>query len=202
MVATTSRPARRFARHHNHRNDPRPSTTPNTKALRVGTAWRARGRSAVRFITLSMSASTTQLSAFALAAPIHPPNRCSGSGRCRRCHGRRRASRELSRRAATRSRAVWSTRYMRAPCRKDDPMRCPVVAWREPPGRPSRDLLVAALLAHCLLAPREYAPSLARSRSPCRSDAPLLRTMVDRSHLRTESTRSPPGITLEERVGL
>ena len=46
---------------------------PKTSALRLGTESRTSGRRRVRFMTLSMSASMTQFSAFALPAAIVPP---------------------------------------------------------------------------------------------------------------------------------
>lgn len=61
--------------HHSQKNDATDSTSPNTSACRVGTVSRASGRSAVRFITLSMSASATQFSVFAPAAASPPPMR-------------------------------------------------------------------------------------------------------------------------------
>lgn len=73
MVAVASRPDIKFVVRHSHMNEPAPSARLNTRALRVGTASRASGRRAVRFITLSMSASTTQFSALALAAASIPP---------------------------------------------------------------------------------------------------------------------------------
>ena len=51
------------------------SASPNTSALRVGTAARANGRRAVRFIILSMSASATQFSVLAPPAASMPPTR-------------------------------------------------------------------------------------------------------------------------------
>jgi hypothetical protein len=55
--------------------DTAPSTSPKTSACPVGTWPLASGRRAVRFITASMSASTTQFSACALAAAPAPPSR-------------------------------------------------------------------------------------------------------------------------------
>jgi hypothetical protein len=75
MVATASRPESRLVVHHSQKNEPTDSTRPNTSALRVGTDARANGRRAVRFITLSMSASATQFSVLAPAAASKPPTR-------------------------------------------------------------------------------------------------------------------------------
>jgi hypothetical protein len=74
MAATASNAARRLVVGHSHANDSAPSVTPNTSALRVGTWCLGSGRDAVRFITASMSASATQLSALAEPAAMVPPN--------------------------------------------------------------------------------------------------------------------------------
>ncbi|SKU52730.1 Uncharacterised protein [Mycobacteroides abscessus subsp. abscessus] len=74
MVATASRPDSRLAVHHNHAKAPTPSTTPKIRALRVVTEDMASGRRAVRFITLSISASATQFRVLALAAAMTPPS--------------------------------------------------------------------------------------------------------------------------------
>ena len=68
-----SSPDSRFVVHHSQQNETAVSTSPNTRALRVGTAARASGRRAVRFITLSMSASATQFSVLAPPAASIPP---------------------------------------------------------------------------------------------------------------------------------
>jgi len=59
--------------HHSQKKEPTVNTSPSTRALRVGTASLASGRRAVRFISLSMSASATQLSVLAPPAAIIPP---------------------------------------------------------------------------------------------------------------------------------
>ena len=73
MVETASTPDNRFVVHHNQKNEPTDSTRPKINALRVGTVSRASGRSAVRFITLSISASATQFRVLAPAAASMPP---------------------------------------------------------------------------------------------------------------------------------
>ena len=65
-------------------NETTPSTTPKTSALRVGTGRLTSGRALVRFITASMSASTTQLSAFALPAASVPPTSVASTSQRRR----------------------------------------------------------------------------------------------------------------------
>ena len=64
-----------------------PSSTPKINAPRVETACRASGRVRVRRMTASMSASTTQFSAFALPAARVPPTRVAiirpSGGTCR-----------------------------------------------------------------------------------------------------------------------
>ncbi|CKU09684.1 Uncharacterised protein [Mycobacterium tuberculosis] len=59
--------------HHSQKNEITVNVNPSANAFRVGTASRAKGRRAVRFITLSISASATQLSVLAPAAAIIPP---------------------------------------------------------------------------------------------------------------------------------
>ncbi len=73
IVAETSSEDSRFAAKYRTANDAAQSTRPKISALRVATACRASGRRSVRFIFLSMSASTTMLRVFALPAPSHPP---------------------------------------------------------------------------------------------------------------------------------
>src|SRR6185312_15305650 len=73
MVATASRPDSRLVVHHSQKKEPTLKTRPSTRAFRGGTASRASGRRAVRFITLSISASATQLSVLAPPAAIIPP---------------------------------------------------------------------------------------------------------------------------------
>nr|BFF04052.1 hypothetical protein GCM10020241_57270 [Streptoalloteichus tenebrarius] len=74
-MATASTPASRFVVPHRNRNDATPSTSPNTNAWRVLTLCFGNGRTFVRFITESISASATQFNAFALPAAIIPPTR-------------------------------------------------------------------------------------------------------------------------------
>jgi hypothetical protein len=59
--------------HHSHAKEATLSVSPKISALRVGTAARASGRRAVRFIILSMSASATQFSVLAPPAASMPP---------------------------------------------------------------------------------------------------------------------------------
>ena len=68
-----SSPESRLVVHHSQKNEPTLNTSPSTRALRVGTAARASGRRAVRFISLSISASATQLSVLAPPAANIPP---------------------------------------------------------------------------------------------------------------------------------
>ncbi len=72
-MATASSPDSRFVVHHSQKNEATLNASPNTRALRVGTAARASGRRAVRFIILSMSASATQFSVLAPPAASIPP---------------------------------------------------------------------------------------------------------------------------------
>ena len=74
-MATASSPDSRFVVHHSQKNDATLNTSPNTSALPLGTAARASGRLAVRFINLSMSASATQFSVLAPPAASIPPIR-------------------------------------------------------------------------------------------------------------------------------
>ena len=73
MVAMASSPDSRFVVRQSQQNDPTLSTSPSISAFRVGSAARASGRRAVRFITLSISASATQLSVLAPPAASIPP---------------------------------------------------------------------------------------------------------------------------------
>jgi hypothetical protein len=73
MAATDSPAASQFVVSPSHTALIAPSASPKISALRGGTWPFASGRRAVRFITASMSASTTQLSAWALAAAAAPP---------------------------------------------------------------------------------------------------------------------------------
>ncbi|SKV56550.1 Uncharacterised protein [Mycobacteroides abscessus subsp. massiliense] len=73
-MATASTPDSRLAVHHSQAKAPTPSTIPKTRALRVVTVDVASGRRAVRFMTLSISASATQFSVLALAAAMMPPS--------------------------------------------------------------------------------------------------------------------------------
>ena len=61
--------------HHSQKNDATDNARPNTRAWLRGTVARASGRAAVRFITLSISASATQFSVFAPPAASMPPKR-------------------------------------------------------------------------------------------------------------------------------
>ncbi len=61
--------------HHSQKNEATDSASPNTRAWLRGTVARASGRPAVRFITLSMSASATQFRVLAPPAASMPPNR-------------------------------------------------------------------------------------------------------------------------------
>lgn len=60
---------------HSQQNDVTVSTRPKINACRVGTVALASGLRAVRFMTLSMSASATQFSVLAPAAASMPPTR-------------------------------------------------------------------------------------------------------------------------------
>jgi hypothetical protein len=73
MVATANPAASRLVVSHSQPNDATPSASPNASAERTGSWWRTSGLALVRFITASMSASTTQFRAFALPAAIEPP---------------------------------------------------------------------------------------------------------------------------------
>ena len=68
-------PDSRLVVSHSQKNDPTDSTRPKISAWRVGTDARASGLFAVRFITLSMSASATQFRVLAPAAASRPPTR-------------------------------------------------------------------------------------------------------------------------------
>src|SRR5215211_7975491 len=73
MVAAASTAASGLVVNHSQPNEAAPSARPKISADRTGNCWRTSGLALVRFITASMSASTTQLSAFALPAAIAPP---------------------------------------------------------------------------------------------------------------------------------
>ena len=75
MVAPARCADSRLVVHHSQKNEPTDNASPNISACVRGTVARASGRRAVRFITLSMSASATQFSVLAPAAASMPPNR-------------------------------------------------------------------------------------------------------------------------------
>src|SRR5262245_16811344 len=79
MVATARMAERRLAVAQNQAKEATPRAMPKMRALRVGTAWVARGRALVRFITASMSASATQLRALAEPAAMAPPKRVAST---------------------------------------------------------------------------------------------------------------------------
>ena len=75
MVAAARWADNRLVVHHNQKNEATDSASPKISAWLRGTVARASGRPAVRFMTLSMSASATQFRALAPPAASMPPKR-------------------------------------------------------------------------------------------------------------------------------